>query len=88
MEKGLHSEVFDSQKVFRQILNAMADPGTIMEIDIDLSCPENLHPASGAILLTILDFETRLRKAPPFRTEVVRHWASESNSSPCCARCD
>ena len=60
MLKGFASEVFDSQMVFRQILNAMANPGTIMDIGIALCSPESLHRASGAILLTLLDFETLL----------------------------
>jgi len=60
VEKGFHSEVFDSQKVFRHLLNAMANPGIIMDIDVDLFCPGNLHHASGAISLALLDFETPL----------------------------
>lgn len=60
MLKGFASEVFDSQMVFRQVLNAMANPGTIMDIGIDLCTPGIIHPASGAILLSLLDFETPL----------------------------
>lgn len=58
ISKGFDSDIFDSQTVFRQVLCAMANPGTIMDIDVDISPPENLYPASGAILLTLLDFET------------------------------
>lgn len=60
MLKGFASEVFDSQKVFRQLLAAMANPGRIMDIGIDLESPEFIHPAAGAILLALLDFETPL----------------------------
>jgi alpha-D-ribose 1-methylphosphonate 5-triphosphate synthase subunit PhnH len=60
MRKGFDSEVFDSQTVFRHMLTAMAYPGTIAGIGIDLFCPDRLHGAAGALLLTLLDFETPL----------------------------
>lgn len=60
MQKGFQSETFDSQTIFRKVLDAMANPGQIMEIDIDLAPPEGIHPAAGAILMTLLDFETPL----------------------------
>jgi alpha-D-ribose 1-methylphosphonate 5-triphosphate synthase subunit PhnH len=58
MMKGLDSEVFDSQKVFRRLLTAMAYPGTISGTGIRLSCPERIDPSAGALLLTLMDFET------------------------------
>ncbi len=60
MQKGFDSEVFDSQAVFRNLLLAMANPGTIAATDINISCPERLQPGAGALLLTLLDFETVL----------------------------
>ncbi len=60
MLKGFDSEVFDSQAVFRNLLLAMANPGTIAAPDIHLSCPDRLAPGAGALLLTLLDFETVL----------------------------
>jgi alpha-D-ribose 1-methylphosphonate 5-triphosphate synthase subunit PhnH len=58
LQKGLDSEVFDSQAVFRQLLSAITCPGTITATDIKLSCPDRLHMSAGALLLTLLDFET------------------------------
>src|SRR3989339_213838 len=58
MLKGFVSDVFDSQAIFRKLLTAMANPGTLMDIGMDMACPDPLHPASGAVLLTLLDFET------------------------------
>lgn len=60
MLKGFDSEVFDSQAVFRQLLISMAYPGTIAQLKMDLACPGRLSPAAGAVLLTLLDFETPL----------------------------
>jgi len=58
MQKGFDSEVFDSQAVFRHLLLAMACPGTITTTGIRLSCPERIQSGAGALLLTLLDFET------------------------------
>ena len=58
MLKGLLSETRDTQTVFRKLLSAMASPGEIGQVDINLNCPGSLHPASGAILLTMLDYST------------------------------
>jgi alpha-D-ribose 1-methylphosphonate 5-triphosphate synthase subunit PhnH len=63
MLKGFESETGDSQLIFRKLLIAMAGPGSIQDMELDMNCPGNLYPASGAILLTLLDFET------PFRTD-------------------
>ncbi len=62
--KGFDSEVFDSQAVFRHLLNAMAYPGTISGPGIPLACPERIHPCTGVLLLTLMDFET------PFWTDL------------------
>lgn len=64
MNPGFSSQTFDSQKVFRQLLSAMASPGTIMELDVDIEPQAPVHQASGAILLTLMDFET------PFWTDL------------------
>lgn len=60
MQKGFQSETFDSQAVFRTVLDAMATPGKIMELPIKIGPPKMIAPASGAILITLLDFETPL----------------------------
>ncbi len=58
MLKGFASEIFDTQTIFRKLLTAVAYPGTLMDIGMDMICPDPIHPASGAVLLTLLDFET------------------------------
>lgn len=50
--------VFDSQRAFRSILEAMSGPGSIQTISIDFLPPAPLHAATAAIALTLLDFET------------------------------
>jgi alpha-D-ribose 1-methylphosphonate 5-triphosphate synthase subunit PhnH len=60
MLKGFDSEVFDSQAVFRHLLMSMAYPGTIAELKTAPAGPGRLFQAAGAVLLTLLDFETPL----------------------------
>ncbi len=60
MQKGFQSEIFDSQAIFRTVLDAMATPGKIMNLPIKIGPPKSLDPAAGAILMTLLDFETPL----------------------------
>jgi len=60
MQKGFHSETVDSQTVFRAVLDAMANPGKIMEMPIEIDSPKGIAPAAGAVLMTLLDFETPL----------------------------
>ena len=60
MKPGFSSQTFDSQAVFRSLLAAMASPGEIMILSGDLSPEVPVHQAAGAILLTLMDFETPL----------------------------
>ena len=50
--------VFDSQKIFRILLNAFAHPGKVVEIsDLKIAPPLNVSRASCGILFTLLDLE-------------------------------
>ncbi len=48
----------ESQRAFRAVLEAMSRPGRIVAAGETLHPPEGLHPAFGAVCLTLLDFET------------------------------
>lgn len=81
MLKGFDSEVFDSQAVFRHLLMSMAYPGTIAELKMDLACPGRLSPAAGAVLLTLLDYETPLwTDLDPDSPEL--HWLTFHTGAP------
>ncbi len=57
---GFSDPVQGSQQTFRAILDAMAHPGRIITTDNVLTPPRPLNPASAAVCLTLLDFETTL----------------------------
>ncbi len=61
---GFADPVFDSQRVFRSLLEALSHPGTICDIASDNASPTPLMPATTALCLTLLDFESRVWLQP------------------------
>lgn len=55
---GFREPVFDAQSSFRAVMDAMAHPGSIYPLAPDLCPPYPLHPAAGALVLTLADYET------------------------------
>jgi alpha-D-ribose 1-methylphosphonate 5-triphosphate synthase subunit PhnH len=55
---GFSNPVLASQAVFRTVMEAMARPGTIAELDVAITSPAPLGVAAAALALTLLDFET------------------------------
>lgn len=58
LKPGFSEPIFDSQATFRGILDAIAYPGRVQTLDRLGDVPELLTPATAAIVLTLLDFET------------------------------
>jgi alpha-D-ribose 1-methylphosphonate 5-triphosphate synthase subunit PhnH len=54
---GFSDPVLASQAVFRTVMEAMARPGRIAEIDVAIAPPAPLGIAAAALALTLLDFE-------------------------------
>ena len=60
MLAGLADPTLDSQRTFRSLLEAMAHPGRIVDVAVELQAPSPFHPAAAAVCLTLLDFDTPL----------------------------
>ncbi|SMD12206.1 alpha-D-ribose 1-methylphosphonate 5-triphosphate synthase subunit PhnH [Desulfocicer vacuolatum DSM 3385] len=57
---GFTDPVFDSQKVFKIIMDAMASPGSVKNVDVPCDNPAAIHPATAAVCLTLFDSDTRV----------------------------
>jgi alpha-D-ribose 1-methylphosphonate 5-triphosphate synthase subunit PhnH len=70
---GFADPVFDSQRVFRTVLDAMSEPGRVLAVEPPPAAGP-LHPATVAIALALLDLETPLWLDAAARTpETVAH---------------
>lgn len=61
----------DSQRTFRAVMAAMAEPGTVHEL-APLAAAPGFGPAMAAVALTLVDGDTPVWLAPPF--QVARDW--------------
>lgn len=57
---GFADPVFDAQSVYRQVMNALARPGTVSAIEAYALPPEPLSPCVGAIAATLFDGDTKI----------------------------
>lgn len=55
---GFNDPVFDSQAVFRAVLDAMAGPGALQPLPDRVAPPAPLSASAGAILLALADADT------------------------------
>ncbi len=74
IEPGFTDPSLGSQSVFRRCLDALAHPGSPVEVQSDARAPEGLEPATNALLLALLDQDTGLWLSPELRrTSVPAH---------------
>jgi alpha-D-ribose 1-methylphosphonate 5-triphosphate synthase subunit PhnH len=57
---GFADAPVDSQVVFRTLLDALAHPGRVYELDVQCGVPAGLSPAMTAALLTLVDIDAPL----------------------------
>jgi alpha-D-ribose 1-methylphosphonate 5-triphosphate synthase subunit PhnH len=65
---GFHDPQLDAQRVFRQLLQAMARPGQIVPIDRLPEAPKPLSGGAAALSLTLFDLDTPIWLDEAFRT--------------------
>ncbi len=83
IEGGFRNPVFDAQGVFRALMQAMAEPGTITR-NIDLTRPPApLTPEAAAVALTSCDQDTPIwLDAALAAEEAVRAWLAFHTGAP------
>ena len=82
LDGGFADPVMQAQQGFRALMNALANPGTIQELALDLTPPAPLTPELAAVLLTLCDHDTGVWLEPGLATEAVTGWLRFHIGSP------
>lgn len=69
LSPGFLDPAQESQRVFRALMEAMAQPGKRHGLDVRLAPPAPLTPELAALALTLIDFETTVWLDPPLAAE-------------------
>lgn len=80
--RGFSDKVLSAQSAFRSMLDAMARPGHVPAIEVDLEPPAGLSPALAALALTLLDHETPVWRDAMLNTEAVARWLRFHTGAP------
>ena len=60
MLPGLADPTLDNQRIFRSVLEAVSCPGRIVDVPAAIHAPVPLYPATAAVCLALLDYDTPL----------------------------
>jgi alpha-D-ribose 1-methylphosphonate 5-triphosphate synthase subunit PhnH len=71
---GFENPVFQSQTVFKALMDGMARPGTVQPIDKGAAPPRPMGPGAGAIALTLCDHDTPVYLSMPLVEAGVPGW--------------
>lgn len=79
---GFGEPVFESQSVFRMLMDGMARPGSIRAVEPDVGQPEPFGGAAGAIALTLCDHETSVWLSAGLAKSAVAEWIGFHTGAP------
>jgi len=68
---GFEHAAFDSNAVFRVLLDAMSRPGRIYDLPINITAPDGLNTSATAALLAMADMDTAVWLSPACATNVA-----------------
>lgn len=79
---GFSNPVFETQSIFRLLMDGMARPGTIREVQCDAGQPEPFGAAAGAIALTLCDHDTPVWLSSGLAKSAVGEWIGFHSGAP------
>ncbi len=71
---GFNDPVHDSQRVFRDALQALSHPGNVVDLIPNAAIPDKAQPSAAALLLALLDADSRLWLSPTIAASDAAHW--------------
>lgn len=74
LASGFHHASFGSQVVFRSVLEALSHPGRPQPMPIECALPRHGQPVAAAMMLGLLDADTRLWLSPSLAKSDVAPW--------------
>jgi alpha-D-ribose 1-methylphosphonate 5-triphosphate synthase subunit PhnH len=83
IDGGFADPVFDAQKVFRAVMDAMAQPGTVQSSGDLTVPPAPLSAVAAAVALALCDADTPLWLDPAVQSSsAARHWLGFHTGAP------
>jgi alpha-D-ribose 1-methylphosphonate 5-triphosphate synthase subunit PhnH len=79
---GFPDAVFDSQSIFKMLMDCMSRPGSRQTVGPDVAPPAPLNIATGAILLTLCDTDTPVWLSAPLAKSVAASWLAFHAGAP------
>ncbi len=74
LDGGFPDAVTHAQTVFRAVMDAMAQPGTLSVVEVPVAPPAPLGIAAGALLLTLCDHDTPIWVTPVLAKSALSGW--------------
>ncbi|MGQ2968318.1 MAG: phosphonate C-P lyase system protein PhnH [Allorhizobium sp.] len=74
LDGGFPDAVTHAQTVFRAVMDAMAQPGTLGVVEVPVAPPAPLGIAAGALLLTLCDHDTPIWVTPALAKSALSGW--------------
>lgn len=71
---GFNDSVLDSQRVFRDALQALSHPGDVIKLIPHAEIPEKAQPSAAVLLLALLDADSSLWLSPTIAASDAAHW--------------
>lgn len=68
---GFNHAAFDSNAVFRVLLDAMSRPGRIYDLPVNITAPDGLNTSTTATLLAMADMDTTVWLSPGCATKAA-----------------
>ena len=83
VEGGFVDPVFDAQAIFRRLMQALAEPGTMAHFGRRVTAPASLVPAAAAILAALADGDTPVWLPDPTALdEAAAQWLRFQTGAP------